>query len=363
VSDGNHGVAGLEFGLQFTTHIAHRYATTDLVELARLAHAEGFEQIWLNDNFRFRQVFVVLGAIAQQVPIRLGTACIVPYFRNPMDAADALVTLSELTDGRELSVGIARGSTAQAGQQLDVRRPVEFVAQTVQVLKRLLEGERVLFSDYPLLRDYYHMKDTALDMGIRPAAPIRFYCGGNAARSLAVGGRHMDGIIWGGTYLALLKLGRVESLLRIADAAAQETAPGKRLRKVAEVNVAVDPDPQAARDSMKGYVAHGIMTLRKMGVAAEEFRSLGVEPGDVERLAGLFAYGASIEEAASHAVTDAMVRAMVVAGRPQECAEQLGLLCEQSRRLGFAQVVLAKLGEDYGYAIKALGREVLAAKV
>lgn len=349
---------GLEFGLQFTTHIARRYRVPDLVELADLARAEGFAQVWLNDNLGHRQVFVVLAAMAQRVPIKLGTACAVPYFRNPLDTADALASLSELTGGRELSAGIARGSTALAGHQLELVRPLSFVAQSVELLQRLLRGERVAAAAYPLLQRYYRFRQTWLELGVLPAGPVRFYCGGNGPRSLEVGGRLMDGVIWGGTYLPLARAGRVAPLLALADRAAEAASPGKWLRKMVEVNVSVDRDAEAARGFVKGYVAHGVITLRKMGLSADEFRAMGVEPGDVERLAGLFAEGASVERAAREGVTEAMVRALVIAGSPEECAEQLVEVCAEARRLGVHQVCLSKLGPDYHEAIRALGRQV-----
>src|SRR5512142_2191372 len=112
-----------EVGLQFTTHIANRYTVPQWVELADLARSHGADQVWVNDNMGHRNVFVILAAIASKVPIKLGTAILVPYFRNPIDTADALASISELMDGRELSVGIARGDYAQAGNQIRMTKP------------------------------------------------------------------------------------------------------------------------------------------------------------------------------------------------------------------------------------------------
>ena len=47
-----------EFGLQFVTHLATRYTLPDLVRLARLAADRGFQQIWVNDNIRYRNQLV-----------------------------------------------------------------------------------------------------------------------------------------------------------------------------------------------------------------------------------------------------------------------------------------------------------------
>src|SRR5262249_29131126 len=74
-----------ELGLQFVTHLANHYTVPDLVRLAQLAAEKGFKQIWVNDNIRYRSQLVVLTAIAARLPVRLGTAIMVPYFHNPLD--------------------------------------------------------------------------------------------------------------------------------------------------------------------------------------------------------------------------------------------------------------------------------------
>ena len=88
-----------ELGLQFTTHIANHYTVPQWIELAELARRNNFDQVWVNDNLGCRNVFVILTAIASRVPIKLGTAILVLYFRNPVDTADAFAALSELVDG------------------------------------------------------------------------------------------------------------------------------------------------------------------------------------------------------------------------------------------------------------------------
>ena len=116
-----------EIGLQFTTPLAKRYSVPQWIELAEFARKRGFAQVWINDNLGHRNIFVILTAIAAKVPVKLGTAIFVPYFRNPIDAADAFASLSELMGGRETSVGIARGDYAQAGNQIHLVKPIAMV--------------------------------------------------------------------------------------------------------------------------------------------------------------------------------------------------------------------------------------------
>ena len=72
-----------ELSLQFSTNIANHHTVPQWIELAELALRNNFDQVWINDNLSYRNVFVILTAIASRVPIKLGTAILVPYFRNP----------------------------------------------------------------------------------------------------------------------------------------------------------------------------------------------------------------------------------------------------------------------------------------
>src|SRR5512145_1912586 len=132
-----------ELGLQFVTHLANHYSVPALVRLAQLAAERGFEQIWVNDNIRYRSQLVVLTAIASQVPVRLGTAILVPYFHNPLDIADAFGAISELCEGREIDVGIARGDLGQSPQHVLPIKPLAMVRETAQFLRRALAGQEV----------------------------------------------------------------------------------------------------------------------------------------------------------------------------------------------------------------------------
>src|SRR3954452_17224085 len=142
------------YGLQFTVHMASEYRAPEIVALARQAHEHGFSQIWVNDNLRYRQQYVLLTAIAAQVPIQVATGITVPYFRNPVDLADTLATLSELTEGREIDVGIARGAgdgrePARGGEAdrhgaRDGRDGERLAARRAGPLRRLPRALRVL---------------------------------------------------------------------------------------------------------------------------------------------------------------------------------------------------------------------------
>src|SRR4029434_7641477 len=103
-----------EIGIPYALHVLNRYSLPELIELAETAWRTmgqfGFSQVWTNDNLEYRSVLASSAAIVARLPVKLGTAVPVPYFRNPVDLAMAFATISELMDGREISLGLGPGS-------------------------------------------------------------------------------------------------------------------------------------------------------------------------------------------------------------------------------------------------------------
>ena len=217
-----------ELGLQFVTHLANHYTVPDLVRLARLAADKGFKQIWVNDNIRYRSQLVVMTAIAACVPVRLGTAIMVPYFHNPLDMADSFAALSELCGNKEISIGIARGDLGQSPQHVQALKPVTMVSETVRFLRRALAGEEIAYGEYPFLQEFYRLNPNGkFRLAFKPQSTFKFYGGGNGPQSLQMCGRMMDGMISSGTYIPMLKAGRLPGMLAAADKAARELDPTK----------------------------------------------------------------------------------------------------------------------------------------
>ena len=352
-------MANLDFSSSRISPIS--YAVPDLVRLARLAADNGFKQIWVNDNIRYHGQMVVLTAIAAHVPIRLGTAIMVPYFHNPLDVADSLAALSELCDGTEISIGIARGDLGQSPQHVQPLKPITMVSETVRFLRHALAGEEIAYSEYPFLQEFYRLNPNGkFRLAFKPKATFKFYGGGNGPQSLRMCGRIMDGLISSGTYIPMLKAGRLPGMLAAADKAARELDPKKSLRKICELNVSISRDREAAIEFPKRQVSHSILQWEALGFTAEEYANLAVQREQVLKLKDAYAAGATVEEASS-LVNETMVKTYYAAGTPEEVRDQIIELVEAAGRLGYDHVAFAKLGPDYEEAINLLANEVVPA--
>ncbi len=347
----------LETGIQFHLPTLRHCTLAEILTAAEVAAAAGLSQLWVTDNLVARSAFVVLAALAARVPVKLGTAVMVPYFHNPVEAASALATISELMEGPELSIGISRGNPSTPGH---IRTPkaISFVRETAQCLRRLLAGEAVAFRDYPSLASYFGLVPEApFRLTLTPRVPARLYCGGNGPLSLAVGGQEMDGVIFGGSVAMAVHTGKVAPLLAIAEGAASAAGRGP-LRKVAEIKISLSSSLESARAFARESLWFRAGNLPQFGYTNEDFVTLGVDPAAIARLAQAQARGASGNELRA-LVPETLIDAFFIAGDPPSCRPQVEELCDVLRAHGFHQVMFSGLGPDPAEAVRLLSREIL----
>jgi len=339
----------IEAGLQLHLPSYRDSSLGRLLDLSRAVCETGIDQLWVTDNLQSRNAFVVLAALASRLPVRLGTAVIVQYFRNPVDLADSVATIAELMGGRELSLGLSRGNPSTPNLVASPK-PVTFLRETAQSLRLLLDGETVRFGDYPTLAAYFNLRpDRPFRLNFSGGGPIKLYCGGNAPLSLQVARDTMDGIVFGWTFLAAARAGRLGPLMDVF---------GKPGPRVAEIKLYIDRDDATARANCRHAVAGRIAGLFERGYTDEEYTRLGIPPEDIEHLLAAVQNGMS-GPALADLVTDPMIDALFVAGDPARCRDQLQEVIAIARAHGFQQVMFSELAHDVDLGVKLLCDEIL----
>lgn len=347
-----------EIGVQFHLPTFRSVSLTDFIGIGKEAQAGGVQQLWVTDNLQSRNAFVVLAALAGNVPVKLGTAVTVQYFRNPIDVADSVATITELMDGREFSLGIARGNRGTLNL-VNVVKPVAMFRETAQSVKRLLAGESVQFSDYPALAEYFNIvPERAFKLQFTPASPVLTYCGGNGPLALAIGGASMDGVLFGGTFQSVARSGHMGELLAVADNASRDAGRTEPLRRVAEIKLSVAADGRKARDFVRRSAGTRVLSLRERGYSDDDYRTLGVDPADIDKLAAVEAAGGSVGDRLD-LVTEAMVDAIFVAGDPVQCREKMAEVAAMAGQHGFDQLMFSELGPDVREGLHLLCEKLL----
>jgi alkanesulfonate monooxygenase SsuD/methylene tetrahydromethanopterin reductase-like flavin-dependent oxidoreductase (luciferase family) len=350
----------MEFSTQWNTHLIG-YSVSEFVSVARRAHDLGFQTIWLNDNVRYRNIFTVLTAIAAQVPIKVGTATIVPYFHNPITLACTIASLSDVSQGREVKIGIAIGDLGQTPPYVEFTKRLSMLRESTVFLKQALSGQTAYFRDFPTLVRYFRLNpDGKLKLAFEPAGALPFYGGTLGPKSLAIAGEHMEGIVFPGQFLAFFKTGRLNAMIQTAKDAAARSGPKKTLRFSALLNVSVSKDRKKARQFALPQVAHSVVSLKVAQFTPQDFERVGIDPERVDRLQEAFTSGGGITiEEASRFVDDKMIDAYYLAGTPEEVVPPLIDLVRDLGKLGIDEIAFSKLGYDYGEGLELIAKEVI----
>ena len=351
-------MSAMQIGIQLHLPTYKDLPVPELVALGKVARSGGVTQIWVTDNLQSRNCFVVLAALAANIPINLGTAVTVQYFRNPVDVADAVAAISEMMGGAELNIGLARGNP-YTPHLINTPRPVSMLRETAQCLNGLLAGKEVTFGDYPALAGYFNFNPhESFRLNFNLKTPIRLYCGGNGPLSLAVGGEFMDGLIFGGEFKAAATAGRLPSALRTFDNAASKAGKRERLPKVAEIKLSVSQDSDAAREFARHGAGRRLLNLRRRGYAPEDIQRLGVAPEDLDLLETAEKEGAPPAQL-SQLVTDEMVDAIYVAGDPAHCRDRMVEVRKAAEEHGFQQMMFSELGPNVEESLQLLCDEIM----
>jgi coenzyme F420-dependent glucose-6-phosphate dehydrogenase len=186
--------------ISYWTQLAtEQFPPSDLVQQAVEAERAGFDVINVSDHFQpwwepgeSAHAWVLLGAIGHatdRVPI--GTGVTAPVFRhNPAVTAQAFATLDEMNPGR-VFLGIGSGeSLNETPCGMDwppVREQIERMEEALQIINRLLDGERL---DYD--GRFFRTKHAYLHT--RAANKVPIYVSAFGPRAAGVAARQGDGL-------------------------------------------------------------------------------------------------------------------------------------------------------------------------
>jgi len=347
-----------EIGIHFPLHVLNRYSLPELIGLAESAWKMlgqfGFSQVWTNDNLEYRSVLASSAAIVARLPVKLGTAVTVPYFRNPVDLAMAFATISELTDGREISLGLGPGSRSILTHQVERVKPLAIMAELATALRTLFAGATLRTSEIPVLAAYFHMNAEQYALRFKTQSPIRLYYGPSLLKSAVLDliARHFDGVI----LQTLYGIADMEASLARLQSARSRSVPGEPLRKVMLLNASVSRDGQAARQHAKRFVSH-----IASGWPDEVLKAKGIDPQAIQPVRQAYAENRGVDYAVA-LTPDQAVDRLIIAGTPAQCTERIAEMFSLAARDEFTQITLGvPLGPDIPEVIDLWGKEILPA--
>ena len=156
-----------------------------LIELMKLAEAQGFEYAWTYDSHVLWQESMPVMALAadQTSKIKLGHMVTNPATRDPTVLASAYATLHDISNGRMI-MGVGRGDSAVRYVGRPPMKVAEF-EEALQMIKPFMNGKEVTWNEKELQLKW-----------VRPELPeIEMHVAGYGPKALAVAGRQGDGVI------------------------------------------------------------------------------------------------------------------------------------------------------------------------
>ena len=277
-------MAPLRVGIQLP-EVERLVRWPEYVAMARAAKEVGFDSIWVGDHMLYRgdgrpergpwdawTLLAGLAVVTERVAIGPLVAC--TAFRRPAVLAHAAAAVDELSGGR-LVLGLGAGWNEPEfrafGIPFDHR--VERFAEALEIVGRLLGGERVTFAG-----DHESVTDAVLLP--QPARRPPLMLGATGPRMLAAGLPHVDAWntwydVYGNTPEGFAELNR-----RVDDAARAVGRDPAAIERSACVLVVLDPGAgeRPIPDGMKAVEGEIAAHLRELADAGADEAILVVSP-------------------------------------------------------------------------------------
>jgi 5,10-methylenetetrahydromethanopterin reductase len=281
----------------------------DGLDYARYAEEKGFEAVWQAESRLVRDAIVPMAAYAAVTDrIKVGSGVINNWTRNIGLLAATFLTLDDLAPGRVLCGIGAWWDPLAANVGIDRKKPLTAMRETVEVLRRLLNMERVTFHG-----EFHHVEGIELDVvhGRREPRDVPIYVGATGPNMLALAGEIADGVLLNYCVPPEYNDRAMDQLEQGARRAGRDLADLDRPQLVV---CSVDEDREKALETSRELLVQYIAQQPHIAKASE------VSSEIVKRIQSILGWPATHEEIrrAKDLVPDELVTRITASGTPEE---------------------------------------------
>jgi len=165
----------------------------DGLDYVQYAEDRGFEAVWQAESRLVRDAIVPMAAYAAVTErIHIGSGVINNWTRNIGLLAATFLTLDDLAPGRVICGLGAWWDPLAKNVGIDRRKPLTAMRETVEVLRRLLNMERVTFHG-----EFHHVDEIELDVvhGRREPRDVKIMIGATGPKMMELTGEISDGAV------------------------------------------------------------------------------------------------------------------------------------------------------------------------
>ncbi|GAB4493351.1 MAG: 5,10-methylenetetrahydromethanopterin reductase [Anaerolineales bacterium] len=281
----------------------------DGLDYVRYAEEKGFEAVWQAESRLVRDAIVPMAAYAAVTDkLKVGSGVINNWTRNIGLLAATYLTLDDLAPGRIICGIGAWWDPLAKNVGIERKKPLTAMKETVQVMRRLLNMERVTFHG-----EFVHVDGIELDVvhGRREPRNVPIMVGATGDMMMELTGEIADGAVL--NYCVAPEYN--DKALELLDKGAKKA--GRRVEDLDRPQLivcSVDDDHDKAIETTK------MLLCQYMAQQPHIAKASGVADSVVQEIQSILGWPATKEQInkAKHLVPDELVHKITASGTPEE---------------------------------------------
>lgn len=305
----------------------------DGLEYVRYAEERGFEAVWQAESRLVRDAIVPMAAYAAVTEkLKVGSGVINNWTRNIGLLASTFLTLDDLAPNRIICGIGAWWDPLARNVGIDRKKPLATMRDTVTVLRRLLNMERVTFHS-----EFIHVNEIELDVvhGRREPRNVPIFIGATGDQMMRLTGEIADGVVL--NYCVPPEYN--QKALELLEEGARSA--GRRLEDIDRPQLivcSVDPDGEKAIDTSRELLTQYLAQQSHIAKAS------GVSQDVVDKIQAILGWPATHEQIqkAKHLVPEDLIHRITASGTPEEARKKVA----EYRKYGCTCPILYPVGGD-----------------
>ena len=316
----------------------------DGLDYVRYAEKKGFEAVWQAESRLVRDAIVPMAAYAAVTEkLKVGSGVINNWTRNIGLLASTFLTLDDLAPNRIICGIGAWWDPLAKNVGINRRKPLLAMKETVTIMKRLLNMERVTFDG-----EFIHVNNIELDVvhGRKEPRNVPVYIGATGDRMLELSGEIADGVVLNYCVPPEYNLKALDLI---------EKGAKKAGRKLSDLDLpqlvvcSVDEDHDKAIDTTRELLTQYLAQQPHIAKASE------VSSDIVHEIQSILGWPATHEQIqkAKHLVPEELIHRITASGTPDEAKAKV----QEYIKNGCSCPILYPVGGDVHLLIDTFSKD------
>lgn len=281
----------------------------DGLDYVRYAESKGFEAVWQAESRLVRDAIVPMAAYAAVTErIKIGSGVINNWTRNIGLLASTFLTLDDLANDRIICGIGAWWDPLAINVGIDRSKPLKAMEETITVLRKLLNMERVSFEG-----EFVKVNGIELDVvhGRREPRNVPIYIGATGEKMMEMAGRLADGVVM--NYCVPVEYNDI-AIEQLSNGLKKSGRTLNDFDRPQLVVCSVDEDHDKAIDTTRELLTQYLAQQPHIAKAS------GVSKDVVDKIQSILGWPATYDQIqkAKHLVPEELIHRITASGTPEE---------------------------------------------